>query len=149
MPAPYRELSAFSPNNQGGAKCSICGMHPQFDPETGERARVFSTGVHIHMEGPFEICSMCMRKGGEAVGMISASEAETLRADVLEWTGTAADYAEKAAQRFETVKQLGAELAIVAEETSKKVAKAYDHGYDDGRTATAVEVAEPTFEPVQ
>lgn len=54
-----------------GPVCVSCGRRARTDPDTGEKAKVYSFGKPTEDDGPVEICSICMKKGGKLVGMTS------------------------------------------------------------------------------
>lgn len=128
-----REIPNFTPENQSpdGAVCSFCGHSPR-QYRDGSRERVFSTGLHIHMEGVIEVCETCLTQGGTAVGMVQSDVADALKADVSRLLTAVEEVEDERDEARVTVGSLTRELARVEDEAGAKIAASYEKGYDQG-----------------
>lgn len=149
---PFREIPGFSQNNQGGAKCTLCGQHARIMPGTDITARTFATGVHIHMEGPLEVCEVCLLEGGRRVGMVMPEVTETLKGHLATLEGELQRLEAGLEAKTGAVALLAKELTAAEDTGAAKAAASYDRGYDDGYAEGLerephkdLEVEEPDF----
>lgn len=135
---PFREIPGFSQNNQGGAKCSFCGQHARRWPAEDRRARTYSTGTYIHMEGPFEICEWCIQEAGKLIGMEPSAVVKLLKEGMADQAEEIEALEAELEGKTSAITLLTRELAEAEDRGAAKAAAAYDRGYRDGETGQAV-----------
>lgn len=106
----YVKPEGFDLRSRNGATCSICGAG-DFNSNTGTRPGVLSTGVHIEMEGNFDLCFGCVREMAGLVGMISSDAYRLLAAEYEEQSRDLKEMIDKVRDKEDALRLLSAELA--------------------------------------
>lgn len=100
----------FTLTSRNGGVCSICGAGHQ-SSVSAERLTVITLGVHIEMEGFFDICAGCAKIIGEVVGMVPSKSYLLLGAEYDELTRDLKEMQAKLQNKEDAISLLAAELA--------------------------------------
>jgi hypothetical protein len=136
----FTEIQNLTQQNQAGARCSLCKQHARI--RKGQRARVFRTPLYIDHEGWVEVCEWCLEEGGLAIGMAPVEELETLREMVAGETERADAAHSDLEDARQSIRVLAQSLAVEAETNGRKVAAAYDRGYEQAEADAKLEHAD-------
>ena len=136
----FTEIPDFTPQNQGGAKCTFCGQHARKIED--RRARTFRTPTHIHMEGWIEVCELCIREMAVKIGMIPTAEAEELVALREQAEAHSEKLLHDLDESRSAVAGLSRELGRQEDDRASELDRTYKRGYEEGKTEAMAELAD-------
>lgn len=111
----FTEVQNFDRFNQADGKCSFCGHHPRKAPD-GTRDRTFRTNLHVHMEGPVEVCEHCLKDAAAVLGWVNPVEYERVQAEAADHWADLQEALDTIQDKENAIRSLAGELARSAQD---------------------------------